>query len=172
MKMPICSSLFFLMCLGIGGSVACAALDSIQMSKNGWLAAHYSEETLPSLDFMGYVTFDGTTIQGPAQIEGYMHAQFAKFNTLFVKGHARIQDTCIAHNTRIEGKLLAINVDFKGAVVSESAKITLSHCRLPSLNILAIDSMEEQVVEKLGSMSVMQLLDLTRELEQKWGIPS
>lgn len=28
----------------------------------------------------------------------------------------------------------------------------------------------EQVVEKLGSMSVMQLLDLTRELEQKWGI--
>ena len=139
--------LFFLGCLGICPCSTYSEDAFTQIFTDNWQVAHYGEEILTSLDFAGYITLDGTTVTNTAHINGYMHTRFADFSELFVKGHARIQDSKIRKNMGIEGELLAINVEFQKGLVCKSAKIVLSHCRLPNLTVKGLDEPGEQIVQ-------------------------
>lgn len=113
---------------------------------NSWQVAHYGEEVFEELDFTGYISLDGTKVRNRARIDGYVQARFAYFQNLYIKGHAKIQDSQVGEKCIIEGGLLAINVQFSQGLTCRSSKISLSHCRLPYLRIQGLAD-EEQILE-------------------------
>lgn len=67
-----------------------AAISAAPLDTDCWQVAHYGTKKFDNLNYKGYISLDRATIIHRAHIDGYVHARFSDFGSLYVNGHTKI----------------------------------------------------------------------------------
>ena len=91
--------------------------------------------TIESLEILGTVKLNGTTVSKLLKVTGNLVAQSATLNQVEVEGDARLTDTILEQQMSITGSFQASGSKFRNPVSFTGQKILFSKCTLSGITI-------------------------------------
>lgn len=126
----------FIMLLAIC-SVCCKGYGNEKMSQGNQNYGYqsYGKETVKSIHANGFVSLEGTKVEGMVQVNGSLEADESAMESLEVNGQVGLKNSLIRGTSIINGALIADNTKFQKELSVASQKILLRTCSVDSLRV-------------------------------------
>ena len=114
-------------------------------------ADSYGEVTLESLELVGTIKLNGTTVAKHLKVTGNLIATSAHLHDVDVDGNVKLTDTTLDQKLRVTGSLQAVGSEFRQPLFFNGQKARFSDCTLSGITIQRDAAFKaKQVIELKG----------------------
>lgn len=134
--------------------VLCAAIAIAATPKVG--SDSYGEISLESLELLGSIKLNGTTVSKLLKVTGNLVANSARLHEIEAEGDVKLNDTLLEAPVLITGSLQASDSDFRQSLIFVGQKARFTKCKLIGITVRRDAAFKARQVIELKNGTIVE----------------